>query len=441
MKNKILHATLYSIKFKLIIAIIIVQCLSSYIGQVVNIAIARGKSTFENMGFSTYLFDGSMGIFISTLISISISIFIIVYIYDRLVLKRLRIVFQFTKKLGEGSFTEKLNFSGKDDIAELGNSLDKAVFNIRQLLSDITQASGQINVSNRDALVLTNSSYDSVKTINETSSILHQDSFALIETAQRADESIKRIEKAMGDLHVQVNKGGDSATEMEGRATKMKQKALYALEQAKNTNREVQDKIGNAINAGKVVDKIELMSTSVKGISKQINMLALNASIEAERAGEHGKGFVVVASEVKKLAEQSSKAMADIDKMVEQVRKAFSDFSMTSKEMLNYMEYSVREDYDLIYQSGEQYQKDAQELTLITDEVIQSTGMVKKSVEEISGIINGVVDISGKTSDSTERINGSLLEINSIMDGSKKCIEQQVGLVDHLKNTVEKFDV
>ncbi|MBU3178076.1 hypothetical protein KPL47_17250 [Clostridium estertheticum] len=78
---------MYSIKFKLVIAVVIVQCFSSYIGQGVNLAMARGRHTLQDMGANTYLFDGTIGMVLSTSISIIISVFIIVYFYDRLVLK------------------------------------------------------------------------------------------------------------------------------------------------------------------------------------------------------------------------------------------------------------------------------------------------------------------------------------------------------------------
>ena len=440
-KEKILNATLYSIKFKLIVIVAIVQCLSSYIGQVVNMAMIRGRHTFENIGLSTYLFDGTAGMLISTVISVAITIFMIIYIYDRLILKRLRKAVKFTKKLGNGVLSEKLNFKGKDDISELGNSLDKAASNIKSLVSEIMGASNKINSSSKDILTLTNSSHKSISTINETSSILYQDAFFLIDTANQAASSIKRIEEAMDELLNRVKAGADSAAEMEKRASQMKQKVTYSLEKANLTNNEIQEKIGYAIKAGVVVDEIADMSSSIKDISQQINLLSLNASIEAARAGEYGKSFAVVASEVKKLAEQSAETMINVDNLVKQVKEVFNNLSMSSQDILNYIEHSVKEDYELLLQSGEQYQKDARTLSRVTEEVTYSTGLVSDSVEEISKVINQVVGISGKTSDSTEKINISLSEINSIIEGSKKSVEGQVSLVDHLKKSVDKFEL
>ena len=91
-KEKFLSATIYSIKFKLIAAVVVVQLFSSYIGQLVNLGISKGRASLEKIGFGTSFFDGTVGVVITTMISLVISVFIIVFIYDSLVLKRKNIV-------------------------------------------------------------------------------------------------------------------------------------------------------------------------------------------------------------------------------------------------------------------------------------------------------------------------------------------------------------
>ena len=86
-----------------------------------------------------------------------------------------------------------------------------------------------------------------------------------------------------------------------------------------------------ALNKVSVVKNISAMSDSIMSISEQTNLLSLNASIEAARAGEHGKGFAVVANEVKKLAEQSTSTVTDIQKKVDEALEAVQALSITSK--------------------------------------------------------------------------------------------------------------
>ncbi|MBW9154125.1 methyl-accepting chemotaxis protein [Clostridium estertheticum] len=438
-KEKFLNATLYSIKFKLVIAVVIVQCFSSYIGHGVNLAMARGRHTLQDMGLNTYIFDGTIGMVLSTSISIIISVFIIVYFYDRLVLKRLKKVLAFTEKLGDGDLSEELNFKGNDDISRLGKCLDKATSNIKLLVSDIIDISKTINTSSYELLASTKDSYSSINSINSTSSILSKDAINLIDTTKEINLSANEILKTTDLLLSKVKAGLTSSTEMETRASQMKLKVSHSLEKANIVYSEKQEKILRAIEAGKIVEEIKIMSDTIKSISAQTNLLALNATIEAARAGEQGKGFAVVAEEVKKLAEQSTDATLNVEGLVSQVREVFNNLSMSSQDILEYIDNNVKADYELLLQTGTQYQNDAKLINKISTEVTSSAKLMNISIEEISKVIDKVVEISEENSNSTDEINVSLSEINSIMNEANQSMENQVNLANKLGQSVKKF--
>lgn len=438
-KEKFLNLTVNSIKFKLIIAVVIVQYFSSYIGQAIQFGVEQSRQALVNRGLDSGFFSNTLGIRVSSGLSIIASVIIIVFVYDRLVLKRLKKALKFTERLGNGDLSEELNFKGNDEISRLGRSLDKASSNIKILVSDIMEISQTINTTGNELLASTQNSSSSINTINLTSTKLNDDALSLIHTTEKANSEIEEISETTDFLLSKVKNALDSSDEMKTRAMQMKEKVSYSLEKADITYSEKQDKILKAIEAGKIVEEIRVMSDTIKGISDQTNLLALNASIEAARAGEQGKGFAVVAEEVKILAEQSSEAISNVENLVSQVREVFDNLSISSQDILEYINTNVKADYELLLQTGDQYQDDAKFINDICTEVTSSAKLVNMSVEKISEVMEEVVMMSDKSSDSTAEINASLTEINSVMDEVNNSMENQVDLSEKLEKSINKF--
>jgi methyl-accepting chemotaxis protein len=438
-KEKILNSTIYSIKFKLILAVVIVQILSSQIGQAINIGISSSRHALEGIGVDTRVFDGTIGVLVASILSIIVTVFIIVFIYDRLVLKRLKKVLAFTEKLGNGDLSDELKFTGKDEITRLGNSLNKANSNIKSLISDITKISNTINTSSYELLASTESSAHSIDSINSTSAVLSDEALGLMNATEKANLSLQEILRTTNFLLDKVKEAFNASKEMDTRASEMKKKVSYSLEHANITYKEKQEKILKAIEAGKIVEEIKVMSDTIKEISDQTNLLALNASIEASRAGEQGRGFGVVAEEIKKLAEQSTDAISNIEELVTQVREVFSNLSISSQDVLHYLNTNVKDDYVLLLQTGDQYENDAKLINHISSELTSSAKMMNSSIDKISKVIDVVVDMSDKTSQSTKEINQSLSKINTIMEEANSSIEHQVDLSNSLEKSTNRF--
>ena len=129
------------------------------------------------------------------------------------------------------------------------------------------------------------------------------------------------------------------------------------------------------------------MADTISSISDQTNLLALNAAIEAARAGEQGKGFAVLAEEVRKLAEQSSEAVINIQATIKEVSEAFQDLRDNSFEILNFISEDVNTQFSKFVAIGNDYYEDAEFYANASENIASMSGEINATMEQVSSAI------------------------------------------------------
>ncbi len=243
------------------------------------------------------------------------------------------------------------------------------------------------------------------------------------ETAQKAQDSEKYTE------------------EIEGRASGLKTTMSESVSKAQRIYADTKGSLEEAIQSAKVVENIDTLTQDITAIADQTNLLALNAAIEAARAGEHGRGFAVVADEVRKLAEQSHDTAEKIQELTGRVTGSVQNLSEGAFGLLKFMENNVSGDYDLINKTAEQYRNDAGYLNefarksnAASQELTESIDTMNNAMEEISKATHegavGNTTVAEKVTDVAEKANDILMKINASKEGA-----------ENLKQQVEKFKV
>ena len=327
----------------------------------------------------------------------------------------------------------------RDETGLMARAVHDMRANLRKMVQDINTASSDIT-TNVDSLRQTSDMINSMCTDNSaTTQELAAGMEEAAATTVNVNENVQTMRQEAESIADMAGKGAEQSGEVMERAKNLGNKTEQASKRTMDMYQNVKDKSDKAIEGSKAVNKIDELSNTIMEISSQTGLLALNASIEAARAGEAGKGFAVVATEIGSLADQTSKAIADIGTIVKAVNEAVDNMTDCMKETTEFLEKSVLEDYTEFQEVSVQYQADADaygdNMNKVKDAIDKLTALTETSAEALDGIkdtvnesATGVTDIAQKTSDMVEKTV-------DIHDKVTECY----GCADELNNIVAKF--
>lgn len=247
----------------------------------------------------------------------------------------------------------------KDETGEMTRAVHIMRKNLRQIIASIDSVSevisqniGHLNATMRiiDDMCASNSA-----TTEELATGMH----TTAQVTSQIKDNIGGIIEGAQRIQCQAEEGAKSSEEIKDRAEDLRAKIFSGNNQTTEIYHKVKEKAYLAMESTKDVKKINQLTNTIMSISSQTELLALNASIEAARAGEAGKGFSVVASEIGKLAEQTSHAILDINDIVKGVNLSVGNLSECITETTDFLEKVVITEYKEYEKVSERYYEDA----------------------------------------------------------------------------------
>lgn len=326
-----------------------------------------------------------------------------------------------------------------DEVGAMARAVRDMRGNLRDMVGMIDAASDKI-ANNVNSLQSVTNVVNSMCTDN--SATTQQLAAGMEETAATTETingNISYMQTGAADIGQLSTDGAKMSNEVMARANQLRNTTMEASARTKHIYDSVKIKADSAIEGSKAVDKINELTEAIMAISSQTSLLALNASIEAARAGEAGRGFAVVATEIGNLADQTSRAVGDINSIVGEVNSAVGNMSECLEETTSFLEQTVLNDYNEFTQVSEQYNQDATEFQNSMNDIHASienlTNAIGAIADALSGINStvgestvGVTDIAGKTTDMV----GKTSETYDLVSESLECVRQ-------LEEIVNKF--
>ena len=258
-------------------------------------------------------------------------------------------------------------------------------------------------------------------------------------TAEQLSAGSDNIFHAIVNVTDQITEGNEITARIQKKSVRYREDTEQGRQSTNDMVAQIKDGLNQSIENSKQVARIQELTEDILSISSQTNMLALNASIEAARAGDAGKGFAVVAEEIRELAEDSRKIANSIQEISLVVIDSVKDLTGNSGKLLAYVDESILADYEKFAAITNEYRDDAAKVNDILENFAVNAETLKNTMAEmnsgISDILTTIDESSQGVNDAADSVGGIVDSINDIEKDAAKNTE----IGQKLQNYVEVF--
>ena len=328
----------------------------------------------------------------------------------------------------------------KDEVGSLALSFDRLINSLKDIIKEVGNSSEDLGMASEELMF---KSSETAQTGEEVSKTVEEIAKGASEQAISTEEGSKKalllgeaVEKNK-DYLSSLNQSSNQVSEIVGEGLREIEKLLNINEESNQASGQVGRVVIETDNSSK---KIAQASDLISKIAEQTNLLALNAAIEAARAGEAGRGFAVVADEIRRLAEQSSEST----KMIQEVVMGLQANSSEAVESID----RLREIEEIQNQSILKNKSNFNEISKAMKYTFEAIASINGSGEEVDEIKNEILDvlqnltaIAEENSASTQEASASMEEQSSSMDEIAQSADALAGLAQNLQMVVDKFKI
>jgi methyl-accepting chemotaxis protein len=339
----------------------------------------------------------------------------------------------------DGDLDRKIEIHTGDEFEDIADNINAMMEQTRGVVSNVMKCSGRIHNVAANVDETMGEARDKVQTINDYMEEMSEGISLTVDSVESIREMMEEVAASVDEVAESSKDGSRVAAEISERSDDMKKNALRSQRAINEQIADIRRGLDEQLVKARSAEQIKNFTDDILNIADETQMLSLNASIEAARAGDAGRGFSVVAENIGKLAISSGEAAENIQQVSLQVMEVIEDLSALSRHIVGFVEEELLPEFEELTQSGEQYVEYAGKITSLMNQFEDRMSQVDKAVNDVQDAMFKVAEASETNKEHVAEVSEYAGKLNRQMSHTVDMSQMNKEQADNLSKIVERY--